>query len=63
MLWISYENNSTNITYNETWDFGNNLVITVSLGIAQGRGLSDVLKEADDKLYHSKQSGKNRVTL
>lgn len=46
----------------ERWDFDANRVITVSIGIAKGEGRDDVVKRADDNLYHSKQNGKNRIT-
>ncbi len=47
---------------NEKWDFEDGRRITVSLGIAKGEGQADVVKHADENLYHSKQSGKNRIT-
>ncbi len=46
----------------ETWDFDPKKVITLSLGIACGSGDDDVVSMADEKLYISKNSGKNRVT-
>lgn len=46
----------------QTWGFGENLVITISIGIATGSGNTDVLKQADENLYISKANGKNRIT-
>lgn len=46
----------------QTWEFGENLVITISIGIATGSGSTDVLKQADENLYISKANGKNRIT-
>lgn len=46
----------------ETWDFDREKVITLSLGIADGSGDEDVVAKADENLYISKNSGKNRVT-
>lgn len=43
------------------WEFDKDLVITLSIGIATGKGY-DVVKQADDNLYQSKQNGKNQVT-
>jgi len=43
------------------WDFGDS--VTVSIGAAVGSGKADVLKEADDNLYKSKNNGKNQVTF
>lgn len=39
--------------------------VTVSLGISSGRtaDLSALIKQADEALYHSKQNGRNQVTL
>ena len=46
----------------ERWAFDKELVITLSMGIASGRG-EDVLKRSDDNLYISKQTGKNKITM
>lgn len=46
----------------ESWDFDRDKVITLSLGIADGSGDEDVVSKADENLYISKKSGKNRVT-
>lgn len=46
----------------EKWDFDPKKVITLSLGIAGGSGNDDVVSMADEKLYISKNSGKNCVT-
>ena len=43
------------------WEFDPNIVITLSIGIAVGTG-DTIVKQADDNLYISKQTGKNRVT-
>jgi diguanylate cyclase (GGDEF)-like protein len=43
------------------WEFDPNIVITLSIGIAVGIG-ENIVKHADDNLYISKQTGKNRVT-
>ncbi len=43
------------------WEFDSNIVITLSIGIAVGIG-ENIVKQADDNLYISKQTGKNRVT-
>jgi len=42
------------------WDFKEQ--ITISMGVAGGSGEDDVLKRADENLYHSKRNGKNQVT-
>ena len=47
----------------QTWPFGEQLVITVSGGVASGSGETDVLKKADENLYRSKEGGRNRVTV
>ena len=47
----------------QTWEFGGDLKITISAGVAVGSGDTDVLKMADDCLYHSKDKGKNQVTV
>ncbi len=47
----------------QTWPFGEQLVITVSGGVASGSGETDVLKKADENLYHSKEGGRNRETV
>ncbi len=46
----------------QNWEFAPGLVITLSVGVATGTGNDDVLKMADDNLYHSKAAGKNQVT-
>ena len=46
----------------QIWDFQDGLTITLSMGIAKGEGRDDVVKRADDHLYHSKKNGKNRIT-
>ena len=43
------------------WEFDDDLVITLSIGTAIGKG-AEVVKMADDNLYQSKMNGKNRVT-
>ena len=45
------------------WAFNPDLVITLSIGVAIGDASVDVLKEADEKLYYSKNHGKNKVTF
>ncbi|WP_051204741.1 GGDEF domain-containing protein [Butyrivibrio sp. VCD2006] len=45
------------------WEFGENTVVTLSLGVATGKGDTDVLKQADDNLYKAKEIGKNMVIL
>ncbi len=47
----------------QKWSFDPDIKITLSLGVASGSGSSDVVKMADENLYKSKQSGKNRVTV
>ncbi|SDB24474.1 diguanylate cyclase (GGDEF) domain-containing protein [Pseudobutyrivibrio sp. YE44] len=44
------------------WEFAPDLVITLSVGTATGQGGDEVVKQADENLYHSKQNGKNQVT-
>ncbi len=44
------------------WDFDPDLTITLSIGTAKGSGNDDVLKQADENLYQSKKTGKNKVT-
>ena len=46
----------------QRWSFDKDLVVTISAGIATGSKGVDVLKKADDNLYQSKESGRNRVT-
>ncbi len=46
----------------EKWAFDKDYKITLSMGIASGSG-EDVLKKADENLYKSKQSGKNKITI
>ena len=48
---------------NEIWDFAKDIKITLSIGIANGRGAEDVMKKADENLYLSKQTGKNKITM
>ena len=45
----------------QLWDFDSKLTITISVGVAKGHGNMDVLKQADENLYYSKQHGKNQV--
>ncbi len=45
----------------EKWDFDPDITITISLGIAKGTCANDVLKTADENLYHAKHNGKNMV--
>ena len=47
----------------QTWEFGENLVITLSVGLATGEGQDDVVGKADENLYNSKATGKNKVTV
>ncbi len=47
----------------QSWEFDENIRITLSLGVATGKGEDEVLRLADDNLYASKQQGKNRVTV
>ncbi|SEL50164.1 diguanylate cyclase (GGDEF) domain-containing protein [Butyrivibrio sp. ob235] len=47
----------------QTWMFTEDQKITLSIGVATGSGKDDVLKNADDSLYFSKENGKNRVTV
>ena len=47
----------------QKWPFDENTVITISGGIATGGGKTDVLKQADENLYKSKESGRNRITV
>ena len=46
----------------QAWTFDTSLVLTVSIGIASGNGFEDVVKKADDNLYISKKTGKNKIT-
>ena len=39
-----------------------NLPVTISIGIAQGDDLEQIIKSADEALYESKRRGRNRVT-
>ncbi len=48
---------------NEIWDFAKDIKITLSIGIANGQGPEDVMKKADENLYLSKQTGKNKITM
>lgn len=43
------------------WDFTDES-ITISVGVALGRGSEDVLEAADNNLYESKRNGRNCVT-
>jgi diguanylate cyclase (GGDEF)-like protein len=47
----------------ERWDFDKGLVITISAGVAYGSREADVLHQADENLYKSKESGRNRITV
>ena len=47
----------------QAWEFGDKLVVTISVGVASGKGKDDVLKLADDNLYKAKDGGKNRVVV
>lgn len=46
----------------QKWPFDMDLVITVSMGIAVGKKDDNVLKQADDNLYLSKNKGRNTIT-
>ena len=48
--------------FQQAWDFDSELLITLSIGTATGKGTENVVKMADDNLYYSKAHGKNRVT-
>ena len=43
------------------WPFDPDLVITISLGVASGSSVTDVVKKADENLYFSKHNGKNQI--
>lgn len=47
----------------QAWEFGNNSVVTISVGLASGDYKSDLLKQADENLYKAKESGKNKVVV
>jgi diguanylate cyclase (GGDEF)-like protein len=47
----------------QKWTFDEKLVITISGGVASGSGDTDVLKHADESLYHAKESGRNRIMV
>ena len=47
----------------QKWPFGEDEKITISGGIASGSGHTDVLKHADESLYHAKESGRNRIMV
>ncbi len=47
----------------ERWDFDKGLVITISAGVAYGSREGDVLHQADENLYKSKEGGRNRITV
>lgn len=47
----------------QLWDFSKDLVVTLSLGVAFGKGDKEVLEKADENLYKSKQTGKNKMTM
>lgn len=51
-----------NYTAQQGWEFNEDLVITISEGAAIGNG-TGVVKQADDNLYISKQTGKNKLTF
>ena len=46
----------------QAWEFDPDIKLTLSVGVATGRGNDDVLKKADNNLYYSKTHGKNQVT-
>ncbi|WP_408071833.1 GGDEF domain-containing protein [Butyrivibrio sp. JL13D10] len=46
----------------QSWPFGDDQVITLSIGIASGTGEGDILEKADSNLYRSKNNGKNQIT-
>lgn len=46
----------------QAWEFADKQVITLSLGVATGEGQDDVLNRADENLYTSKTTGKNKIT-
>ncbi len=62
--WLSTADNKILIAIMEhqVWPFHKDIVITISGGTATGKGDSDVLKQADDNLYHSKENGRNQIT-
>lgn len=49
----------------EKHEFSNGLSITLSIGVAEytGTSISDVVNQADSKMYDSKQAGRNRSSL
>jgi diguanylate cyclase (GGDEF)-like protein len=44
----------------QTWDFPG--IITVSIGVAEGRANKDTVRLADENMYYSKTHGKDAVT-
>ncbi len=47
----------------QKWSFDDDLVVTISEGISVGGRDADVVKQADDNLYFSKENGRNRITF
>ncbi len=47
----------------QKWAFDDDLVITISEGISIGSRDFDVVKQAYDNLYYSKENGRNRITF
>ena len=47
----------------QAWEFGDNLIVTISEGVATGGGKDDILKLADENLYKAKEKGKNRIVV
>ncbi|MCR5216497.1 MAG: GGDEF domain-containing protein [Lachnospiraceae bacterium] len=45
------------------WTFDPHLTITLSLGIASGKGEDEVVAQADDLLYKAKKSGKDQYMI
>ena len=47
----------------QAWQFGDNYIVTISVGVATGERTDDLLKRADENLYKAKEEGKNRVVV
>ncbi len=47
----------------QVWSFDPTVSTTLSIGISRGENVEEILKEADESLYQSKENGKNRITV